>query len=82
VPVTVLVPVIFVVANVVKPSTVKSLSICTLLLSKLIKPAPLASNSKFAFDTVVVIKLLSICMLFLTTKSFISKLVSMFKSVA
>ena len=47
----------FVFANVAVPSTVRSLSNCTLLLGTKTFPVPLALSSKSAFVSIVSIKL-------------------------
>ena len=52
----------FVLVRVAAPSTVKLLSICTLLLGTYILPVPFALSSRSAFDSVVVIKLSCIVM--------------------
>ena len=68
-PTNVTVPVILVFASVDNPLTVKLLSTCTLLLGTSILPVPLARNSKSAFDTVVVIKLVLILISSTSTSS-------------
>ena len=62
-------PVILVLAKVVRPLTVRLLSICTSLFGTSILPVPLARSSKSAFDVVVVITFVLILMSSTSTSS-------------